>query len=181
MGIDPGSRCTGWGVVELKGNKINYVDSGVLRFNAALDFLPRLSQIQNKLFDLSKQFTINELSLESLIYVKSPTALIKLAQTRGVILSVFLPILELSIFEYSPNLIKSTIAGHGHADKESIQKFVRLVLGPVEFETHDESDALAIAICHALKRNERIIQPGPKSRTSGLAASVAHRLKEERS
>ena len=117
--------------------------------------------------------------MESLIYVKSPTALIKLAQTRGIILSALLDRYEHKIFEYSPNLVKSSAVGHGHADKESVRKFLDMVLGKVNYKTYDESDAAAIALCHIMNRSNKLTGniPGKKSKkVGGLAGALSHKL-----
>lgn len=174
LGIDPGSIVTGWALLESKGNKVKYIKSGILRFNNKKNFLDRLVQIQNETQLLIKDLTPDEISLESLIYVKSPTALIKLAQTRGIILSTFIQTFQGKVFEYSPNLVKSTAVGHGHADKESVQKFLDMLLGKREYQTHDESDAVAIALCHIMNRNK--IENSKKQRGRGLSSSLAHKL-----
>ena len=128
--------------------------------------------------ELVKDLNPDEVALESLIYVKSPTALIKLAQTRGVILSSIVEGYEGKIFEYSPNLVKSTAVGHGHADKESVRKFLDMMIGPKDYKTHDESDAVAIALCHILNRNKIILNQTPKQKKSGrgLKSALAHKI-----
>lgn len=174
LGIDPGSIVTGWALVESHGNKVRYINSGVLRFDNKTDFLPRLAQVQTQMLSLLELYTPDEIALESLIYVKSPTALSKLAQTRGVIISTFIQNYKHRIFEYSPNLVKSTAVGHGHADKTSIQKFLHTLLGKREYQTHDESDAVAIALCHILNKDK--VKIPKKSSGGGLAASLAHKF-----
>jgi len=151
LGIDPGSRKTGFGIIKIVGNKFHYIDSGIIRFDHIDLFLDRLAVVYEKTIELIDVYNPTEVAVESLIYVKSPTALMKLAQARGAMIAAFNKTHQGRIFEYSPNLIKSTTTGHGHANKESVQKFLRMILGPREFKTHDESDALAIAICHALR------------------------------
>ena len=152
LGIDPGSRKSGYGVIEVIGKKMRYIDSGVMRYNADLTFLDRIEEIRNQAQEILINYRPDEIAMESLIYVKSPTALIKLAQARGVILSNFIDTHLGKIYEYSPNLIKSSSVGHGHADKESVQKFLHLVFNVDKFATDDESDALAVAYCHAIHR-----------------------------
>ena len=86
------------------------------------------------------------------------------------------------IYEYSPNLVKQTVTGHGHADKEGIQKVLMRIFGIKKFKTHDESDAVAIALCHALNLNHEGLQlnqlrgKGRSSKSRGLASSVEHKL-----
>lgn len=175
LGIDPGSITTGWGLVKKDRTKIHYVASGVLRFKGKENFLDRLTDIKRQTENLLTEIQPDQVSLESLIYVKSPTALIKLAQTRGIILGCLVEKYHHNIFEYSPNFIKSQTVGHGHASKQGVQKFLNMMLGPREYQTHDESDALAIAVCHALGR-------GKKSRVAAkgnsLKSALAHKVKE---
>lgn len=176
LGIDPGSITTGWALLESKGNKASYISSGVLKFEAKTPFLDRINQIKSEVEKLLNELNPDEVALESLIYVKSPTALIKLAQTRGVMLSALNPKFFGKIYEYSPNLIKSTAVGHGHADKESVQKFLDMVLGKRKYATHDESDAVAIALCHILNRGNGANIASKKTKGKGLAASLAHKV-----
>lgn len=177
LGIDPGSVTTGWALLKKDGRKVHYIASGILKFNAKVDFLERLSEIKSKVSDLNTELQPDEIALESLIYVKSPQALIKLAQTRGVIIGEFIDKHKGKIFEYAPNLIKSTAAGYGHADKDSVKKFLDMVLGPREYEAHDESDAVAIALCHILNKNNILPKIGKtKGAARGLKSALAHKI-----
>lgn len=179
LGIDPGSVTSGWAILKSSGNKIEYIDSGILKFNSKKAFLDRTTEIKLKIEALIRDIEIDCVALESLIYVKSPTALIKLAQTRGIFLSAICTKFEGKIFEYSPNLIKSTVSGHGHADKESMQKFLSMLIGDRDYQTHDESDAVAVALCHIMNYgNKQVNKPAAikKSRSKGLAASLSHKF-----
>ena len=177
LGIDPGSINTGWGLIHKQGKKISYVSSGVLNFSEK-DFMQRLPEIKSQIKKLISELKPDAISMESLIYVKSPTALIKLAQTRGIILSVLIDKYQGKIFEYSPNFIKSQTVGHGHANKESVQKFLQMMFGDIKFKTHDESDALAIAICHALENSRFPRVKNTKAKSGSLKSSLAHRIKQ---
>lgn len=179
LGIDPGSITSGWALLKIEGNKTVYLKSGILSFDKKTNFLERTSEIKYKFEKLIKDLSPDEISLESLIYVKSPTALIKLAQTRGIILSVITEKYTNRIFEYSPNFVKSTAVGHGHATKESVKKFLDMVLGKVDYQTHDESDAVAIALCHILNRNNALLNMGKSKKSkagSGMAGALAHKI-----
>src|SRR5690606_28092073 len=99
-------------------------------------------------------------SIESLIYVKSVDALSKLAQARGAMIAAFSRTHVGKIYEYSPNTIKSSVTGHGHADKDAVDKAMNMMFGKMSFKTSDESDALAIAVCHAFNRNMKIRMMG---------------------
>ena len=181
LGIDPGSVITGWALLKNEGRKIHYVGSGILKFDAKVEFLERLTEIQAIVRNLVRELRPDEIALESLIYVKSPTALIKLAQTRGIILSEFVENYQGRIFEYSPNLVKSSAVGHGHADKESVRKGLDLFLGKRDYTTHDESDAVAVALCHIINRssnyNNKVLK-NTRSKSRGLAASVGHKVRD---
>jgi len=152
LGIDPGSRKTGWAVVELQGKKINYLASGVLRFDQVDRFLDRLVLIFKVCVDLKAFYKPDEISIESLIYVKSVDALSKLAQARGAMIAAFSDENAQNIYEYAPNLIKASVTGHGHASKESVDKTLTMMFGKIPFKSSDESDALSIAVCHALTK-----------------------------
>jgi len=181
LGIDPGSITAGWALLKVTGSKTSYLDSGVLQFDKKTDFLTRTKEIKDKFQQLIETHSADEVALESLIFVKSPTALIKLSQTRGIMLSVLVDKFENKIFEYSPNLVKSSAVGHGHADKESVRKFLDMVLGKQDYKTHDESDACAIALCHIINRtNNKLMGGSNKSssakRGSSLKNALAHKI-----
>lgn len=177
LGIDPGSRKTGYGLIAVLGKSIKYIDSGTIKLGNG-EFLERLQILKNEITEVLNKYRPSEIAMESLIYVKSPTALIKLAQARGVILSCLVQEYSQNFYEYSPNLVKSSSVGHGHADKQGVQKAIQMITGVSEFETDDESDALAVAICHALNAGKASIPKAKKSKGKGLAASLAHKLKE---
>jgi len=180
LAIDPGSVCAGFAVCELQGRKMRYIASGVLRFNAKDDFLERIKFIYEEALRLLQQYQPDEIALEGLIYVKSPTSLMKLAQARGAMLAA-LTQTDRPIHEYAPTAIKATVAGHGGTDKEGMQKLLRLHMGPIDFKTHDESDAVAIAFCHMMHKTSplpRIPQKKTAKKGRGLSASLAHRVKE---
>lgn len=175
LSIDPGSVTAGFSVLELANKKPLLISSGIMRFDGKKDFLDRIPQIFQLTRELIEQFEPTEFALESLIFVKSPTALIKLAQARGAILAAISQE-KGRVFEYAPNMIKSVVTGHGHADKESIQKWIEMQLGVSEFKTHDESDAIAVGLCHLLAKEQ--VRVKQKKTGKGLAASVSHRIKE---
>ncbi|EQC51437.1 crossover junction endodeoxyribonuclease RuvC [Bacteriovorax sp. DB6_IX] len=154
LGIDPGSRKTGWAVIEVQGKKFKYIASGVHRFDKIPEFLDRLADISESTKNLVAEYEPNEVALESLIYVQSIPSLAKLAQARGALIAGLSEKYKKKIFEYSPNLIKSSVAGHGHAAKEGVEKTLKMIFGNIKFKTNDESDALAIALCHALNRGK---------------------------
>ncbi len=160
LGIDPGSRKAGYALIEVQGKKISYIASGVLKYDHIDEFIDRLGMIYQSCDELMAKFKPDEVSVEALIYVKSVEALSKLAQARGAMVAAFSRTLRGKIFEYSPNTVKSSVTGHGHADKEAIDKAMTMMFGKLTFKTSDESDALAIAVCHALNRNMKMRMMG---------------------
>jgi crossover junction endodeoxyribonuclease RuvC len=158
LGIDPGSRSAGYAFIESQGKRVKYLDSGVLKFDHVDTFLDRLPLIYDKFSELIKKHQPDEIALESLIYVKSVSSLAKLAQARGAMAAASMKEMNGKIYEYSPNLVKSTVCGHGHADKQSVEKSLSWLLGQRNYKTHDESDALAIAVCHALLRDSAAVK-----------------------
>ena len=156
LGIDPGSRKTGYGLVELKGRKFNYLESGILSFEVKENFIERIGDIYRAANELLVDTKVDAIALESLIFTKSVTSLAKLAQARGAIIAALAQNFDGQIFEYAPNLIKSTVTGHGHTDKEGIQKIVGMLLGIKSFQSHDEADALAIALTHGLLQGSQL-------------------------
>ena len=157
LGIDPGSINAGYSVIEVNGRKLKLIASGVMRYNKIDNFVDRLGLIYSTCSDLIKKYSPDEIAIESLIYVKSVTSLAKLAQARGAMIAAFIKTNKGKVFEYSPNLIKSSVTGHGHATKENIQKGLNMIFGKCDFKTHDESDALAAAVCHALNRGKQLL------------------------
>ena len=156
LGIDPGSRTAGHGLIEIQGNKITYLTSGILHYRNTSSFMDKLGDIYQSCQQLTQQTNPDEIAIESLIYVKNVNSLSKLAQARGAMLASFVQTHKNKIFEYGPNLIKSAVSGYGHADKDAVTKALKMILGTnLSFNRHDESDALATAICHALARSSR--------------------------
>jgi len=156
LGIDPGSRKAGFALIEVQGKKMSYLTSGALKYDHVDEFIDRLGIIYQSCADIINKYNPDEIAIESLIYVKSVEALSKLAQARGAMVAAFSGTHKGKISEYAPNLIKVSVTGHGHASKESVDKALSLMFGKIQFKTSDESDALAIAVCHALNRTTKL-------------------------
>ena len=148
LGIDPGSRKAGFGLVEINKRDVKYLDSFTIKFDTKLLFFERLKKIYESCCDVFKEYKPDEVAFESLVYVKNVSSLIKLSQTRGVMLSALFNHSESSIFEYSPNFIKASLTNYGLSSKESVQRSLSLIFGNITFETDDASDALAIAFAY---------------------------------
>jgi crossover junction endodeoxyribonuclease RuvC len=166
LGIDPGLRRTGWGVIELDGNRLAYVGCG--RFEAAdREALPvRLAAIHAGLAEVIAQLAPQEAAAEATFVNQDAAATLKLGQARGVALLAAAQA-GLPVAEYAPNLVKKTIVGAGHADKAQIRMMVRVLLPKAAPENEDAADALAIAITHAHHRaaalQRRLHEPIPAS------------------
>ena len=160
LAIDPGSRKIGHAAIDFAGKTLCHVQSGVLNYSKIEHYFDRLPVIYREIAQIIQALSPDEIALEALIYVKSPTALIKLAHARGAAVASFATEYRGRIFEYAPNLIKTTIAGHGHASKDVIKRAVSTMLGARDYATDDESDALAIALCHALHDPQRRVLSG---------------------
>lgn len=180
LGIDPGSRKAGYGIIEKSGRSFKYLASGAMSYDKVPHFVDRLGLIYESCTQLIEEFQPDEIAIESLIYVKSIPSLAKLAQARGAMIAAFMATHQGKVFEYSPNLVKSTVSGHGHANKESIEKSLKMLLGGVEFATHDESDSVAIALCHALMRGAPMGKKGhAKANTKGSSLKQAFKHLEK--
>lgn len=177
LGIDPGSRKLGWAIINVTGKKIDYISSGVLRFDKVEEFFDRLSMISSALTEIVTEHEPVEVALESLIFVKNVTSLSKLAQARGASIAGLGNSYQGKIFEYSPNLIKSTVTGHGHASKESLEKVLQMMFKGITFRTNDESDALAIAVSHGLMRGATKTAAPRYTKSRSLKDAVRHKEK----
>jgi len=147
LGIDPGSRRTGFGVIESGRFKAYYVASGVIRVEK---FTPpeRLKRIFQAVQQLLIQYQPEVLAIEKVFVHKDPVAAIKLGQARGVVLCAA-ALAELPIYEYTPTNIKRVIVGSGHAEKTQVQFMVQQLLKLSESPQEDAADALACALCHS--------------------------------
>jgi crossover junction endodeoxyribonuclease RuvC len=145
LGIDPGTRRIGYGVVECAGPNIAYVDAGILTITAD-DDVPALEETKKGIDALIKKHKPDVVAIEKLFFAKNTKTALAVAQARGVIL---LATKErgVRIKEYTPNEVKSGVAGYGMADKKAVLKMVRLILGKQDLKVIDDaSDALALAI-----------------------------------
>lgn len=147
LGIDPGLRATGWGVIEVNGSRLSHIANGVCRSDAASLAL-RLMQIHGGLAEVLQIYRPTAAAVESTFVNKDGAGTLKLGQARGVAL-LALAQSGLEIGEYAPNSVKKTVVGVGHADKTQVQHMVRMQLPGVTLAGADAADALAVAICHA--------------------------------
>ena len=151
IGIDPGLRRTGWGIVEAEGARLSYVASRLVASDAEEDLAYRLRAIYEGLMGVIGSFRPQEAAVEETFVNKDARATLKLGQARG--MALLAPAQKgLPVAEYPPNVVKKTVTGTGHGEKRQIAAMVGFLLPKAKFESADEADALAIAICHASHR-----------------------------
>ncbi|MBX3197657.1 MAG: crossover junction endodeoxyribonuclease RuvC [Labilithrix sp.] len=147
LGLDPGTRHFGWGVVRRVGTRLSHVAHGVLDVERRGDLGERLVAIEAGLAEVVREHAPTEASIESLFFAKDAQAAAKLGHARGVALLVCARA-GLASFEYAPARVKRTIAGAGRADKAQVAQMIRVVLGLGAIPRSDAADALAIAVTH---------------------------------
>lgn len=157
IGIDPGLRRCGWGIVESAGNRLSFVASGTVCPKVTLPLAERLKILFVELSAVIKTFHPDEAAVEETFVSAGARSALQLGQARGIALMTPAA-LGLPVGEYAANLVKKSIVGSGHADKNQMQMMINMLLPSADFDGADEADALAIAICHAHHRNA----PGTK-------------------
>ena len=156
IGIDPGLRHLGWGVIESVGSRLIFVACGALTTDAKATLSERLRQLHEGLTGVIAAHRPDEAAVEQTFVNRDPQSALKLGQARGIALVV--PALAgLSVAEYAANVVKKTVVGAGHADKVQIAAMVRLLLPKSNAQSADAADALAIAITHAQHRGVRAL------------------------
>jgi crossover junction endodeoxyribonuclease RuvC len=151
IGIDPGLRRCGWGVIESFGNRLSFVASGTLTPRVDMELAMRLTALHRGLSDLILQYRPDEAAVEETFVSAGARSALQLGQARGVVLMT--PALRgLPVGEYAANLVKKSVVGTGHAEKAQIQMMIKILLPTASFKGADAADALAIAVCHAHHR-----------------------------
>jgi crossover junction endodeoxyribonuclease RuvC len=147
IGIDPGLRNMGWGVIEVTGSRLRHIANGTIRSGTG-ELAARLSVLFDALSAVVALHAPTHAAVEQTFVNKDAVATLKLGQARGIALLV--PARAgLSVGEYAPNAVKKAVVGVGHADKTQVDHMVKMQLPGVEIDSPDAADALAIAICHA--------------------------------
>ena len=147
LGIDPGLRNMGWGVIDADGSRLSHVGNGICH-SSGQDLASRLVSLHEQLTDVIARFQPEQAAVEHTFVNKDGVATLKLGQARGIALLVPAQA-GLSVGEYAPNKVKKTVVGVGHAEKQQVEHMVKLQLPGVKIAGADAADALAIAICHA--------------------------------
>ncbi|MDA8523813.1 crossover junction endodeoxyribonuclease RuvC [Alphaproteobacteria bacterium] len=145
IGLDPGLRFTGWGVVDMLGSKLTHIGNGAVRSDASLSLAERLLQLDEGLAAVVAKYAPDYAAVEQTFVNRDGAATLKLGQARAVCLLV--PARrKISVSEYAPNFIKRSVTGSGHADKNQIKTMVQMLLPQAEIENEHAADALAVAI-----------------------------------
>lgn len=156
LGIDPGLRRTGWGVIDVEGNRLIFVGCGTVLSRENLPLSERLLAIHEGLVRVVNEHRPLEAAVEQTFVNKDGAGTLKLGQARGV--AMLVPAMSgISVSEYAPNLVKKTVVGAGHADKNQIQVMLKILLPKAAPPTPDAADALAIAITHAHHRQSAML------------------------
>lgn len=150
LGIDPGSRFTGYGIIEHVGNKVSFLHCGTLSLGGA-DIPERLGAIFSGLSAVLTEWRPDEVSVEKVFMARNPDSALKLGQARGAAIAAVVQG-SLPVFEYSARQVKQAVVGKGAADKQQVGQMIRYLLKLEKVPQADAADALAIAVCHAHMR-----------------------------
>ncbi|OEJ68670.1 crossover junction endodeoxyribonuclease RuvC [Magnetovibrio blakemorei] len=148
IGIDPGLQRTGWGVIDARDNRLSFVAEGTITSSPKAALADRLMELHDGLVRVIELWKPEQAAVEETFVNKNPTSTLKLGQARGIALLVPAR-LGLAVGEYTPNMVKKSVVGAGHAAKEQVQMMVKTLLPGSGGGGPDAADALAVAICHA--------------------------------
>lgn len=148
LGIDPGSRITGYGLIELDRGQVRYVACGTIRTNQKLPFAHRLNEIFEGLNEVIQMHRPAVAAVEDVFLATNPRSALKLGHARGAAVVAAMQN-GLMVYDYSPRQVKQAVVGWGQAEKSQVQHMIRVLLGLAAAPSPDAADALAVAICHA--------------------------------
>jgi crossover junction endodeoxyribonuclease RuvC len=148
LGLDPGLRATGWGIIDASDNRLHWVADGVVRSDESLSLGERLAQLLRGITEVAATYRPDAAAVEETFVNRNPASTLKLGQARGAVIAA-LGAAGVMVTEYTPNRVKKTVVGAGHAGKEQVEFMVRRLLPGCLALTPDAADALAVAICHA--------------------------------
>jgi crossover junction endodeoxyribonuclease RuvC len=157
LGIDPGLRRTGWGVVEIAGNRLGFVGCGSVLTDDRAALAVRLVAIHDGLMRILEQYRPDEAAVEATFVNKDASATLKLGQARGIAMVVPAKAGVL-VAEYAPNLVKKSIVGAGHGDKAQVRMMIGVLLPKADPSSDDAADALAVAVTHAHHRQSVVLR-----------------------
>jgi crossover junction endodeoxyribonuclease RuvC len=157
LGIDPGLRRTGWGVVEIAGNRLGFVGCGSVTTNERETLAARLLVIHDGLARILEEYRPHEAAVEATFVNKDAAATLKLGQARGIAMVVPAKA-GVPVAEYAPNLVKKSIVGTGHGDKVQVRMMIGVLLPKADPASDDAADALAVAVTHAHHRQSVVVK-----------------------
>jgi len=157
LGIDPGLRRTGWGLVEIEGNRLSFIACGSVATDDRAALASRLLAIYEGLVCVVDEFRPDEAAVEATFVNKDAAATLKLGQARGI--AMLVPAKTgVPVAEYAPNLVKKAIVGTGHGDKAQVRMMIGVLLPKADPRSEDAADALAVAVTHAHHRQSLILR-----------------------
>ena len=170
IGIDPGLRRTGWGIVEIAGNRLGFLGCGSVTTNDKDPLSTRLLTIHDGLMRVLDEFRPDEAAVEQTFVNKDAKATLKLGQARGIAMVVPARV-GVPVAEYAPNLIKKSIVGAGHGDKAQVRMMIGVLLPKADPGSDDAADALAIAVTHAHHRQSVVLKVAVAKVTAAKVAA----------
>lgn len=157
LGIDPGLRRTGWGLIESEGNRLVHIACGSVETGERDELGVRLLAIHDGLVAVIERYQPQEAAVEATFVNANAAATLKLGQARGI--AMLVPAKAgLAVAEYAPNVVKKTVVGAGHGEKSQIRMMIGVLLPKADPQSEDAADALAIAICHAHHRTSVLLK-----------------------
>jgi crossover junction endodeoxyribonuclease RuvC len=157
LGIDPGLRRTGWGVVDIAGNRLGFIGCGSVLTDERAALAARLLAIHDGLMRILEHYRPDEAAVEATFVNKDAAATLKLGQARGIAMVVPAKV-GVPVAEYAPNLVKKSIVGAGHGDKTQVRMMIGVLLPKADPHSDDAADALAIAVTHAHHRQSVVLK-----------------------
>ncbi|MBL4639767.1 MAG: crossover junction endodeoxyribonuclease RuvC [Kordiimonadaceae bacterium] len=148
LGLDPGLQKTGWGIVESHGSRLIHIANGTVKSTSKKSLAERLVELYDGLTEVVAEWQPHSCAVEETFVNKNPTSTLKLGQARGIALLVPSQA-GIPVAEYTPNHVKKSVVGAGHAGKDQVEAMVRILLPGIQINGPDAADALAVAICHA--------------------------------
>ena len=157
LGLDPGLRHTGWGIINSMDDKISWLASGNISPKISLSLSERLKEIHQGLNSIVKKYEPSVAAIEEVFVNMNGQSTLKLGMARGAAITAC-SINEIPVYEYAPTRVKQSVTGSGRSKKDQVASMVNILLPGCEIKSEDESDALAVAICHTIFASSKIHQ-----------------------
>ncbi len=180
LGIDPGSRKTGWALLLARGRELEVRQSGTIRLSDRMDLAQRLGQLSHEIEAIVEEGSPECVAVEDIFSHRNARSALALGQARGAAIAVA-GRRSLPVVTYPPASVKQAVCGHGRADKPQVQRMVQVLLSLTDVPQEDEADAMAIAICHALRSRGdalRAATPAPRKSRGAVPPVIAAAQRE---